>query len=395
MSLHLHAAPRTERKLHSLGELLDFRNDVVHPRDKPSGIETFVGLEHIERDTGIRLGSEQINLAEMTGRRARFYKGDIVYGYLRPYLNKVWRAEFDGLCSVDQYVLRARPEIDPNYISYFLRSAAFLTTAPVSSTPGQLPRIRSGEIAGTPILLPSLAEQRRIAVILDQADELRRKRRAALERLQKFREQVFVEIFGDWSRPGYNGNLINLGECLDFMTSGSRGWAAFYKEGGSRFLRIQNVKSDELDLSDIAYVEPPDTAEAKRTRVEVGDVLLSITADLGRSAVVPDDIGECYINQHLCILRSSNLEPSFLSAAIASPAGQKIIQGMNREGVKAGLNFNDVRSFKIPGVERSQQQAFAARVNEIDKLKIVHRAHLATLDALFASLQHRAFSGEL
>ena len=127
-----------------LGDVLEFRNEIVHPKDHPQGVVTFVGLEHVERDTGARIGSERLLLEEMKGRRARFHKGDIVYGYLRPYLNKVWIAEFDGICSVDQYVFRVRPDVDRNYIAHFLRSPEFLTTAPVESSPGQLPRIRSG-----------------------------------------------------------------------------------------------------------------------------------------------------------------------------------------------------------------------------------------------------------
>jgi type I restriction enzyme S subunit len=202
-------------------------------------------------------------------------------------------------------------------------------------------------------------------------------------------------MFGDWSRPGFNGALVQLGTQLDFLTSGSRGWAEYYRDSGSLFLRIQNVRQDELDLSDVAFVDPPVTAEARRTKVRAGDVLLSITADLGRTAVVPNDIGEAFINQHLSILRSSKLEPRYLSAALSSRAGQIAIQKKNREGVKAGLNFDDVRTLEIPDVDPAIQRAFATRVAEIDKLKLQHRTHLAKLDALFASLQHRAFRGEL
>ncbi|EJW11611.1 Type I restriction-modification system, specificity subunit S [Rhodovulum sp. PH10] len=378
-----------------LGEVIEFRNDIVHPKDRPHGPATFVGLEHIERDTGIRIGSEQIRLEDMTGRRARFCRGDIVYGYLRPYLNKVWIAEFDGLCSVDQYVFKVRSIADRNYVAYFLRSDQFLKTAPIGISPGQLPRIRSGEIVETLIPLPPLDEQRRIATILDQADDLRRKRRQALEYLTLLPQAFFTNMFGDWSRPGFNGRLFELGERIDFLTSGSRGWAEFYRETGDLFIRIQNVKHDELDLGDVAFVNPPPTAEARRTRVQPGDVLLSITADLGRTAVIPTGIGDAYINQHLSIIRSSRLEPRYLSAALASRAGQAIIQRKNREGVKAGLNFDDIRTLRVPDVPLDLQRAFAARVAEIDALKAKHRAHLAKLDALFASLQHRAFRGEL
>ena len=124
-------------------------------------------------------------------------------------------------------------------------------------------------------------------------------------------------------------------------------------------------------------------------------MLLSITADLGRTAVVPADIGEAYINQHLAIIRSAALGPRFLSAALASPAGQADILKKNREGVKAGLNFDDVRSIQIPDAPLREQRTLAERLAEVDKLKFSYSTDLSKLDALFASLQHRAFTGEL
>ena len=90
--------------------------------------------------------------------------------------------------------------------------------------------------------------------------------------------------------------LARLGTLLTFLTSGSRGWAAHYAAEGDLFLRIQNVGRNKLLLDDTAFVRAPDTAEARRTQVQAGDVLLSITADLGRTAVIPDDIGRAFIN---------------------------------------------------------------------------------------------------
>jgi hypothetical protein len=69
-----------------LGTVLRLRKDVVHPRDNPTGAGTFVGLEHVEPASGQRVGSFDIDLSKLTGRKPRFFRGDIVYGYLRPYL---------------------------------------------------------------------------------------------------------------------------------------------------------------------------------------------------------------------------------------------------------------------------------------------------------------------
>ena len=281
----------------------------------------------------------------------------------------------------------------PRYLFYALRfKAHYFMERRVG---GAQPNISQTTIKETNIFLPSLSEQRRIAAILDQADELRRKRLDSIARLDALSPAIFSEIFGDWRFSAPRWPLVPLGSKIDFLTSGSRGWAEYYRKEGGKFLRIQNVKRDELDLSDIAFVDAPATAEAQRTRVQSGDVLLSITADLGRTAVVPMEIGEAYINQHLAIVRSSVLVPRFLSAALASPPGQADILIRNREGVKAGLNFDDVRSIRIPDAPLHEQRKLAVRLSEVDKLKASHRDHIAKLDALFASLQHRAFRGEL
>lgn len=152
---------------------------MVHPRDNPKGRARFVGLEHIESGTGLRRGSEEVEMSELTGRKPRFYRGDIVYGYLRPYLNKAWIAEFDGLCSVDQYVYSvAEGKADPTFVAWFMRSPVYLERAPIDTTPGQLPRIRIEEVAAVEVNLPPLSEQRKISIVLAE-------RMAALERLRK------------------------------------------------------------------------------------------------------------------------------------------------------------------------------------------------------------------
>ncbi len=146
-----------------LGDLMRLRKDIVHPRERPRGRAVFVGLEHIASGTGARVDSASIEMADLTGRKPRFYEGDIVYGYLRPYLNKVWVAEFDGLCSVDQYVYAVDPhEADTRFISAFMRSHMYLARAPVQVTPGQLPRIRTEEVASVMINLPPVVEQQRL-----------------------------------------------------------------------------------------------------------------------------------------------------------------------------------------------------------------------------------------
>jgi type I restriction enzyme, S subunit len=102
-----------------------------------------------------------------------------------------------------------------------------------------------------------------------------------------------------------------------------------------------------------------------------------------------------YINQHLSILRTSAIEPRFLSAYLTSPSGHRQIVGKDRYGVKAGLNFDDVRSLAVPIPPRNLQEQFRDRVGIVERYKATYIYSHARLKALFASVQHRAFHGEL
>ena len=296
-----------------------------------------------------------------------------------------------------EWIIFRDERIWPKYLRWQLVGdvfhSAFMRT--VSGVGGSLLRARPAEVFKVEIPLPPLAEQKRIAGILDAADALRAKRREALAQLDTLLQSTFIDMFGDPVTNPMGWEVVSVGDEIGFLTSGSRGWAKYYAKDGDTFIRIQNLKDGQLDLGDIAFVKAPESAEAKRTTVEPGDVLLSITADLGRTAVVPRGIAKAHINQHLAILRFTSLNPVFVSYQLASKGGQAQFYRLNREGVKAGLNFNDVKSIRLTNPPLNLQHRFAAIVKSVEQQKLSQRAHLAELDTLFASLQSRAFRGEL
>lgn len=289
------------------------------------------------------------------------------------------------------HVLRPKPGLDTGFLSRVLENYD-VTPWVTGTTRGKLTKAGASQI---PVPVPRLAAQQRIAEVLDKADALRAKRRAAHVQLDTLSQAIFRDMFGEPDRILDRWPKAELGGLLEFLTSGSRGWAEYYSETGDIFLRIQNVRRDQLVLDDVAYVRAPDSAEAKRTMVQPGDVLLSITADLGRTAVIPEGLGRAFINQHLSILRTKLLVPRFLSAYLASPAGQRQVLRRNRQAVKAGLNFDDIRAISVPEPPSQVQREFVRRLQASEELTRQHQRSGRELDALFASLQHRAFRGEL
>ncbi len=249
----------------------------------------------------------------------------------------------------------------------------------------------------TEIPLPPLKDQQRIAAILDQADELRRKRQRAIDRLNQLGQAIFHEMFGD--NPDSPERAIELGNLLNFVTSGGRGWSKFYAETGTRFIRSLDVQMNFIGSDDIAFVDAPNNAEAKRTAVQAGDVLLTITGSkIGRVAPVPQNFGPAFISQHVAILRldKARILPEFLSYYLSLPNGGQLQIAKNQYGqTKPGLNFDQISRFLVPDISIKQQAEFVATIRQIEIVENQGVEALSKVDNLFQSLQHRAFLGEL
>ena len=142
--------------------------------------------------------------------------------------------------------------------------------------------------------------------------------------------------------------LVDISESI---TSGPRGWASYYAEHGDVFLRIGNLTRDHLDLrfDDVVRVQPPAGAEGVRTALVPGDLLISITADLGIIGVVPSWMGVAYINQHIARVRLNPTKANsrFLGHQLAGPLGQEQFYRLNDVGAKAGLNLPTVGRLKV------------------------------------------------
>jgi type I restriction enzyme S subunit len=302
--------------------------------------------------------------------------------------------DLEGYIGSTLAILRpTHDDIHAPYLGYFLRSK--FDEIQENTTGAAIPHINRDHLENLQLPIPPLPEQRRIADLLARADRLRRLRRTARQLGDTYLQSVFLEMFGDPVRNQKGWNVVTLGEKLNFITSGSRGWAEYYSDKGNIFLRVQNVGANQLLLDDVAYVQAPDTTESRRTRVQSGDLLISATADIGRTAVIPKNFPIAYINQHLFLLRLKDLNPVFIAGYFATPKGRGQILKLNREGVKSGLNFDDARSLKVFNPPLAEQARFAAMVNRYERLRSQQRESERQAEHLFQSLLREAFRGEL
>lgn len=180
-------------------------------------------------------------------------------------------------------------------------------------------------------------------------------------------------MFGDPVTNSCRLPVHRLSEYIQFLTSGSRGWAKYHSETGKMFITITNVKNCRISTENMQFITPPCNVEAERTKVQEGDLLISITADLGRTGVVTKEIAEygAYINQHLTCIRLDKdvLDPLYVAYFMESEAGKRQFYAKNQSAVKAGLNFNSINSLEllVPPLER--QRSFITFVESTDKSK--------------------------
>jgi type I restriction enzyme S subunit len=373
-----------------LGEVATFVNGYAF---KPSDWST-EGLEIIRIQNLTRSTSESNYYSGSIPEKYKITKGDILISWSATLDIFIWDGNDAWLNQHIFKVVFDKIEIDKNYFIYAIKNILDDMRKQVHGATMQ--HITKGKFDNLLIPLPPLATQQRIAAILDAADALRRKDQELLRKYDELAQAIFIDMFGDPVKNEKGWEVKTIGESIDFITSGSRGWAQYYSETGDLFLRINNVGHNEIKLTDLIYVKAPNNAEAKRTLVEEGDVLLSITADLGRTCVIPAELPRAYINQHLAILRlKKQFEPNYVSQVFATEYGKNQFKKLNKGGVKAGLNFDDIKSLEFinPPLELQKRYSLALTQLKNQEKKVV--LGFEKNNHLFHSLLHQAFNGEL
>jgi type I restriction enzyme S subunit len=163
----------------TLGEVADTTRMRADPQDYPDA--RFIGMEHVEAHTMRLLGT--VPAKEMRSSAERFEPGDVLYGRLRPYLNKVLCPDFAGLCSGEFIIFRKTPHLESHYLQYFLNSADFVSFASHLNA-GDRPRVNFEQLADYPFPLPPLPEQHRIVAEIEELFTQLDAGVAALKRVQ-------------------------------------------------------------------------------------------------------------------------------------------------------------------------------------------------------------------
>ena len=365
---------------------------------KLGDVATFINGYAFKPEDWSSIGLPIIRIQDLTGnsyqanryngdyaKKYEVNEGDILISWSASLGVYVWHGE---KALLNQHIFKVvfdKVEISKSFFVYQVES--ILEKAASAAHGATMKHLTKPVFDALPFYLPPLDEQRKIAAVLDKVSDLIAKRRQQLDKLDTLVKARFVEMFGD---PHINPNgypVCQLSDYIEFLTSGSRGWAQYCTDTGSEwFITIKNVKDCRISVNNMQPVDAPDNAEAKRTKVQEGDLLISITADLGRTGVVTKEIAEhgAYINQHLTCIRLNRdvLNPVYVAFFMESPAGKEQFASKNQSAVKAGLNFNAINSLRLLLPPMAKQIAFVEFVEQTDRAKKLCRNSLKKIEIL-------------
>jgi len=285
----------------------------------------------------------------------------------------------------------------PEFLAYALEARSEYVLGHCVKRGATVHSIDVGKLQQLELPVPAVSEQRRIVQILDQADRLRRLRADADAKADRILPALFIKMFGDPATNPMGWPMKALGDLTEHLTSGSRGWSKFTGRGPACFLRTQDINDGDI-ADNLLPVDPPDGAEAERTRLAVGDVAITITGIVGKAAVFCGHDRPVYVSQHVALVRpkADELCSEYLAGYANLPLEDVPVLARFQYGqTKPGLGFQELRTARIllPPLER--QRAFAKYVNAVQLYRHAGGASAEALAALWTSLLSRSFSGDL
>jgi type I restriction enzyme S subunit len=295
-------------------------------------------------------------------------------------------------------VLRPRQDVlDSRYFFHATQCGSFQRQLQAGTNQSSQAGIYLGKLKKVAIPLPPLAEQKRIAAILDVAESLREKRRQAIAKLDTLEQAIFVDMFGDPIENSLGYPVKNLIEVVDGRRPITYGILKPGPdvEGGVRYVRVVDMQDGRIDLSSIRQTTSEISQTYRRSLLKEGDLLLSIRGHVGRLASVPAELEGANITQDTARLAIVGAHPVFVRELLRTPAAQRWMSKHVKGVAVKGINLGDVKKMPVLLPPESLQRKFVQLVERYAAIADRQRRAAAKASNLCASLQSRAFVGGL
>ena len=347
-----------------------------------SGLERYVGLEHIDPES---LHIQRWGLiSEGTIFTRRFRKGQVLFGKRRAYQRKIAIAEFDGLCSSDILVFEPKDDrLLPELLPFICQSDGFFEHALDTSAGSLSPRTKFKELARYEFPLPPLDEQRRIAEILWAADETIQGFVTVLNNLGDLQNSARETIF---YKSGYKSKPIKELASIRY----GLGQPPSLKEDGVRMIRATDISKGEINESRIIRVDLNEVPNGRAILLDDGDIIIVRSgAYTGDSAMITREFVGSIAGYDLVIHPNpQKIIPYFLAEFLLHKRTvEKIIKPLSIRSAQPHLNVNDVGNIDISIPDFENQEFFTSKLSNIHKQIITTKKHLSKLRNQFILLR--------
>jgi type I restriction enzyme S subunit len=384
-------------RLVRLGDYCRQDRTTVRPGERPD--LRYIGLETIESGSG-QFQDGDLSKTPDVPQANSFHFGHehVLYGKLRPYLNKVALPEFEGKCSTEIIPLRPDAALDRRYLAYFLRSADTVAHISERTAGARMPRADMDFVLGLQLLLPSLDEQCRIIDLLSRAEGIVRLRREAQKKVAEIIPALFLDMFGDPAKNPKGWHEATLGDVIAGADYGSSTKAT--DEGpGLPMIRMGNVDYEGgIDLSVLKYVQLADD-EVARFRLEKGDLLFNRTNSkelVGKTGLWEGAIDAIAASYFIRVrVDEKRVRPFYVWAFMNSRHMKRVLFETARGAIgQANINAKELRAFRIPLPSLAVQGQFEERCRELQGV-FKHQANAEVIaEATFNALLARVFSDD-
>ncbi|WP_183059844.1 restriction endonuclease subunit S [Salmonella enterica] len=390
-----------------LGNIVDYGKATKRVLSDVNDDTWVLELEDIEKESSKLLSTMRASERPFKSTKNSFKKGDVLYGKLRPYLNKIIIAKEDGVCTTEIIPLSAEPSCCNKYIFYWLKSSTFLGYVNDVSYGVNMPRLGTADGLKAPLRLAPLAEQKIIAEKLDtllaQVDSTKARLEQIPQILKRFRQAVLaVAVSGklaDKQDENHHWQEQQLSHVASHIVDCPHSTPKWSSEG-KYCVRTTAFSPFYLDLSNQGYVdEETYQNRIQRLKPEPDDILYSREGTIGIACQIPKGVELCLGQRMVLIRASAKISSKYLTIVLNSNHILKIVRSKTMGSTAPRINMSDIKSYPIPLPPLQEQHEIVRRVEQLfayaDTIEKQVNSALTRVNSLTQSILAKAFRGEL
>jgi len=381
-----------------LGEICTIDRHTASNLDADDSQRPYIGLEQVASDAGDINLTPSSRSGSGVGAAFCFDNRHVLYGKLRPYLNKVATPAFAGRCSMELVPLLPMPNVNREFLAWTLRQQKTVETVMHGAVGARMPRADMELLMALPVTLPPLYEQRRIVDILNHAASIRRLHKEAREKAREIVPALLVDMFGDPAQNPLGQTIVKMDELIESGPQNGLYVPESCYGSGTKILRIDGFYNGEITGFSALRRIDIDADTVEKYRLRVGDIIINRVnsrAYLGKSAIVREISDPVVFESNMMrlSLKSDRIDPRYLIAYLQTAYIRDQVQVRAKDAInQSSINQTDVRSLLVMVPPLPIQRKFAIRVDEVRSIFNLNNTAIEEANRFTNSLMQKLMS---